>query len=56
MAGPDDPVHLCSLDGLIPNVFIGMQMDIKGKQYRVKDMWAVVDVNFCRQIIQVERL
>ena len=56
MDGPDNPVHLCDLDGMIPNVFVGMQMQVKGTKYKVKDMWAVVDENFCRQIIQVEEL
>lgn len=56
MDGPDNPVHLCDLDGLMPNVFVGMQMQVKGAKYKVKDMWAVVDENFCRQIIQVEEL
>ena len=56
MDGPDNPVHLCDLDGLIPNVFVGMQMQVIGTKYKVKDMWAVVDKDFCRQIIQVEEL
>ena len=56
MDGPDNPVHLCDLDGLIPNVFVGMQMQVKGTKYKVKDMWAVVEKDFCRQIIQVEEL
>lgn len=50
------PVHLYDLDGLIPNVFVGMQMQVKSTKYKVKDMWAVVDKDFCRQIIQVEEL
>ena len=50
------PVHLCDLDGLIPNVFVGMQMQVKSTKYKVKDMLAVVDKDFCRQIIQVEEL
>ena len=50
------PVHLCDVDGLIPNVFVGMQMQVKSTKYKVKDMWAVVDKDFCRQIIQVEEL
>ena len=56
MDGKDSPVHLCDLDGMIPKVFVGMQMQVKGTKYKVKDMWAVVDSNFCRQIIQVEEL
>lgn len=50
------PVHLCDLDELIPNVFVGMHMQVKSTKYKVKDMCAVVDKDFCRQIIQVEEL
>lgn len=56
MDGTDNHVHLCDLDGPIPNVFVGMQMQVKGTKYKVKDMWAVVDENFCRKIIQVEEI
>ena len=34
MDGKDNPVHLCDLDGLIPNVFVGMQMQVKGTKYK----------------------
>ena len=50
------PVHLTDLDGLIPNVFVGMQMQVKSTMYKVKEILAVVDKNFCRQIIKVEEL
>ena len=48
------PVHLTDMDRLIPNVYVGMPMQVCGKKYRVKNLWAVVEKDFCRQIIQVE--
>ena len=48
------PIHLCDCHALIPNISVGMEMKVMGKSCRVKDMWAVVDKEFCRQIIQVE--
>lgn len=56
MDGTDNPVHLCDYDALIPNVFIGMYMQVNGEKYRVVDVWSVVDKDFCRQIIQVEEI
>lgn len=54
MVGPDDPKHLADCDGLLPNIFIGMCIWIKGTMYRVKDIKTIVDRDFCRQIIEVE--
>ena len=56
MDGTDNPVHLIDMDKLIPNVYIGMPIQVCGKKYRVKNLWAVVDKDFCRQIIQVEEM
>jgi len=56
MDGTDNPVHLIDMDKLIPNVYIGMPIQVCGKKYRVKNLWAVVDKDFCRQIIQVEEI
>ena len=56
MDGKDNPVHLCDLDALIPNVFVGMYMQVNGDKYKVVDVWSVVDKDFCRQIIQVEEI
>ena len=50
------PVHLTDMDKLIPNVYVGMPMQVCGKKYRVKNLWAVVEKDFCRQIIQVEEM
>ena len=50
------PVHLTDMDKLIPNVYNGMPMQVYGKKYRVKNLWAVVEKDFCRQIIQVEEM
>ena len=56
MDGTDNPVHLCDLDALIPNVFVGMYMQVNGDKYKVVDVWSVVDKDFCRQIIHVEKI
>ena len=45
-----------NMDKLIPNVYNGMPMQVYGKKYRVKNLWAVVEKDFCRQIIQVEEM
>ena len=50
------PVHLTDMNALIPNVHVGMPMQVCGKQYSVKHLWAVVEKDFCRQIIQVEEM
>lgn len=50
------PVHLTDMDKLIPNVYNGMPIQVCGKKYRVKNLWAVVEKDFCRQIIQVEEM
>lgn len=56
MNGQDNPVHLCDCDALIPNVFVGMQMQVNSEKYRVVNVWSVVDKDFCRQVIQVEEI
>lgn len=50
------PVYLTDMDRLIPNVYIGMPIQVCGKKYRVKHLLAVAEKDFCRQIIQVEEM
>jgi hypothetical protein len=50
------PVHLTDMDKLIPNVYVGIAIQVCGKKYRVKNLLAVVEKDFCRQIIQVEEM
>jgi len=50
------PVHLTDMDKLIPNVYVGMAIQVCGKKYIVKHLCTVVEKDFCRQIIQVEEI
>lgn len=56
MRGPDDPVNLLDCYDLLPNIFIGMHIQVKGMKYRVTDVSMIVDKEFCRQIIFVKSL
>ena len=54
MRGPDDPVNLLDCYDLLPNIFIGMHIQVKDMKYRVEDVSMIVDKEFCRQIIFVK--
>lgn len=56
MLGPDDPEHICDCNELLPNICVGMQIQVESTKYRVTDIRMIVDIEFCRQTIFVEEL
>ena len=56
MRGPDDPENIYECFELLPNIYVGMQIQVKSTKYRVTEVRMIVDTEFCRQIIFVEEL
>ena len=56
MRGSDDPVNVYECYDLMPNIFVGMQIQIQNTKYRVNNICITVDGDICRQIILVEEI
>ena len=56
MRGSDDPVNVYECYDLLPNIFVGMQIQIQNTKYRVNNICITVEGDICRQIILVEEI